>query len=232
MLKYHVAVCDDEKSDLDGIVQSVQQYDAQGCFDIETYMDGNELLSELQMQKKSFDLLLLDIEMPSNGFQLAQSLIQMEKHPLVVFVTKRHEYAVQGYGIAFRYLVKPLDQTLFAAAMDAVLQELNSKHFTIEYDGVTMSLETSDIYFLESHGHKVLIHCKEQDLTLRMSIPEALEQLPKRCFVSPHKSYLVNMEHIVYATGTAVFLSSGHRLPISRRKRQEFNQNFNAYLGR
>ena len=90
MLKYHVAVCDDEKSDLDGIVQSVQQYDVQGCFDIETYMDGNELLSELQMQKKSFDLLLLDIEMPSNGFQLAQSLIQMEKHPLVVFVTKRH----------------------------------------------------------------------------------------------------------------------------------------------
>ena len=56
MLKYHVAVCDDEKSDLDGIVQSVQQYDVQGCFDIETYMDGNELLSELQMQKKSFDL--------------------------------------------------------------------------------------------------------------------------------------------------------------------------------
>ena len=140
MLKYHVAVCDDEKSDLDGIVQSVQQYDVQGCFDIETYMDGNELLSELQMQKKSFDLLLLDIEMPSNGFQLAQSLIQMEKHPLVVFVTKRHEYAVQGYGIAFRYLVKPLDQTLFAAAMDAVLQELNSKHFTIEYDGVTISV--------------------------------------------------------------------------------------------
>lgn len=175
MLKYHVAVCDDEKSDLDGIVQSVQRYDVQGCFDIETYMDGNELLSELQMQKKSFDLLLLDIEMPSNGFQLAQSLIQMEKHPLVVFVTKRHEYAVQGYGIAFRYLVKPLDQTLFAAAMDAVLQELNSKHFTIEYDGVTMSLETSDIYFLESHGHKVLIHCKEQDLTLRMSMQAVAE---------------------------------------------------------
>ena len=54
MLKYHVAVCDDEKSDLDGIVQSVQQYDVQGCFDIETYMDGNELLSELQMQIQRF----------------------------------------------------------------------------------------------------------------------------------------------------------------------------------
>ena len=97
---------------------------------------------------------------PSNGFQMAQTLTQMEKHPLVIFVTKRHEYAVQGYGIAFRYLVKPLDESLFAAAMDAVVQELDSKHFTVEYEGATLSLETSDIYYLESHGHKVLIHCK------------------------------------------------------------------------
>ena len=52
-------------------------------------------------------------------------------------------------------------------------------------------METAEIYYLESHGHKVLIHCKGQDLTLRMTIPEALEQLPKRCFASPHKSYLV-----------------------------------------
>ena len=232
MTRYRIAVCDDEPPELEDIVQSVKRYDAHGDFDIENYTDGAVLLSDLQLKKKSFDLLLLDIEMPSNGFQMAQTLTQMEKHPLVIFVTKRHEYAVQGYGIAFRYLVKPLDESLFVAAMDAVVQELDSKHFTVEYEGATLSLETSDIYYLESHGHKVLIHCKEQDLTLRMSIPEALEQLPKRCFVSPHKSYLVNMEHIVYATGTAVFLSSGHQLPISRRKRQEFNQNFNAYLGR
>ena len=122
------------------------------------------------------------------------------------------------------------DESLFAAAMDAVVQELDSKHFTVEYEGATLSLETSDIYYLESHGHKVLIHCKGQDLTLRMTIPEALEQLPKRCFASPHKSYLVNMEHIIYATGTMDVLSSGNQLPISRRKRQEFNQSFNAYL--
>lgn len=232
MARYRIAVCDDEPSELEDIVQSVKRYDVHGDFDIENYTDGAVLLSDLQLKRKFFDLLLLDIEMPSNGFQLAQTLTQMEKHPLVIFVTKRHEYAVQGYGIAFRYLVKPLDESLFAAAMDAVVQELDSKHFTVEYEGATLSLETSDIYYLESHGHKVLIHCKGQDLTLRMTIPEALEQLPKRCFASPHKSYLVNMEHTVYATGTTVVLSSGNQLPISRRKRQEFNQSFNAYLGR
>lgn len=88
---------------------------------------------------------------------------------------------------------KILQRTYKPLYIHAVVQELHSKHFTVEYEGATLSLETSDIYYLESHGHKVLIHCKGQDLTLRMTIPEALEQLPKRCFASPHKSYLVNM---------------------------------------
>ena len=34
-----------------------------------------------------------------------RSLIQMEKHPLVVFVTKRHEYAVQGYGLSLIHIL-------------------------------------------------------------------------------------------------------------------------------
>ena len=42
MLKYHVAVCDDEKSDLDGIVQSVQQYDVQAALTLRlTWMGMN-----------------------------------------------------------------------------------------------------------------------------------------------------------------------------------------------
>ena len=154
MARYRIAVCDDEPSELEDIVQSVKRYDVHGDFDIENYTDGAVLLSDLQLKKNFFDLLLLDIEMPSNGFQIAQTLTQMEKHPLVIFVTKRHEYAVQGYGIAFRYLVKPLDESLFTAAMDAVVQELHSKHFTVEYEGATLSLETVEIYYLESHGHK------------------------------------------------------------------------------
>lgn len=52
MSRYQVAICDDEKSELEDIVQNVKDYDVQGYFDIETYADGNVLLSELQMQKK------------------------------------------------------------------------------------------------------------------------------------------------------------------------------------
>ena len=42
MLKYHVAVCDDEKSDLDGIVQSVQRTMCKAALTLKlTWMETN-----------------------------------------------------------------------------------------------------------------------------------------------------------------------------------------------
>lgn len=227
-----IAVCDDEPLELDSICALLQRYDTAHTMNVTRYTDGEKLLQQIKAGTKSFDLLLLDIEMPSNGFQLAQSILALPDKPLVIFVTKRHEYAVQGYGVAFRYLVKPLDYSIFSAALDAAMQEFQSKRFSVEYEGGTLSLVTSDIIYLESYGHTVVIHSKVKEIRLRMSIQNAAEQLPRRCFASPHKSYLVNMEHILYTTADEIILSNGSHLPISRRKKQEFNQAFNLYLGR
>lgn len=50
MTRYRIAVCDDEPSELEDIVQSVKRYDAHGDFDIENYTDGAVLLSDLQLK--------------------------------------------------------------------------------------------------------------------------------------------------------------------------------------
>lgn len=156
MAKYTVAVCDDEKEDLSFIVRKITEYDTHQLFEIKTYTDGELLFDELKSQKTSIDLLLLDIEMPSNGFQLARTLQALPKHPMVIFVTRQHEYAVQGYGIAFRYLTKPLNDLLFKSAMDAATQELASRRFLVECDGGTLSLETANI---ANFGYGKFIRC-------------------------------------------------------------------------
>lgn len=51
MTRYRIAVCDDEPSELEDIVQSVKRYDAHGDFDIENYTDGAVLLSDLQLKR-------------------------------------------------------------------------------------------------------------------------------------------------------------------------------------
>ena len=52
MVRYRIAVCDDEPSELEDIVQSVKRYDVHGDFDIENYTDGAMLLSDLQQKKE------------------------------------------------------------------------------------------------------------------------------------------------------------------------------------
>ena len=59
MTRYRIAVCDDEPSELEDIVQSVKRYDVHGNFDIENYTDGAVLLSDLQLKRKFFDLPVL-----------------------------------------------------------------------------------------------------------------------------------------------------------------------------
>ena len=47
MARHRIAVCDDEPSELEDIVQIVRRYDVHGDFDIENYTDGAMLLVEV-----------------------------------------------------------------------------------------------------------------------------------------------------------------------------------------
>ena len=218
MAKYTVAVCDDEKEDLSFIVRKITEYDTHQLFEIKTYTDGELLFDELKSQKTSIDLLLLDIEMPSNGFQLARTLQALPKHPMVIFVTRQHEYAVQGYGIAFRYLTKPLNDLLFKSAMDAATQELASRRFLVDCDGGTLSLETANIYYIESYGHTILVHSKGKDFQLRMNIQDAAKSFLNAVLQHPigailliwNTSLILLRTKLCFPTGQSCLLAEGN----------------------
>ena len=181
-------------------------------------------------------MILLDMNMQEkNGIEVAKELRSQKIETPIIYISAYIEMAPYGYVVnAFRYLLKNDLEETFCFAMDDVMKELKHHLETIEVrtENVQIELRLSDIVFVESYKRYVLIHTKKDEYKQYGKISDMEKMLCQKEFLRVHKSYLVNMEHIVYATGTAVFLSSGHQLPISRRKRQEFNQNFNAYLGR
>ena len=230
MAKYTVAVCDDEKEDLSFIVRKITEYDTHQLFEIKTYTDGELLFDELKSQKTSIDLLLLDIEMPSNGFQLARTLQALPKHPMVIFVTRQHEYAVQGYGIAFRYLTKPLNDLLFKSAMDAATQELASRRFLVECDGGTLSLETANIYYIESQGHTLILHTILGDYETTGKMKEMDEKLSGMNFCRGNKGYLINLQHVDRIQDNCAVVK-GEELVLSRARKKEFMEALTRYWG-
>src|ERR1700738_4492218 len=87
---------------------------------------GREALAAIQQYKP--DLVFLDIQMPGmSGFEVLAHLPQ-ESLPVVVFVTAYDQYAIQAFEArAVDYLLKPIDDARFGAALERVRNQVHSR---------------------------------------------------------------------------------------------------------
>jgi two-component system, LytTR family, response regulator len=95
--------------------------------------NGREALAAIRQHKP--DLVFLDIQMPGmSGFEVLSQLPQ-ESLPLVVFVTAYDQYAIQAFEArAIDYLLKPIDEVRFGAALGRVREYLRSRSAASQRD--------------------------------------------------------------------------------------------------
>ena len=221
-----LALCDDNAHDLRRMAELAAQYDPN--MEIFSFSSA-EALYESTLD---FDAVLLDIEMDSpNGYEIALRMAQEENHPVIIFVTNSAAYAVRGYGLALRYLLKPLRIETISEALDAVKQELRSNRLTVTLDGISHVLKVQDIRYAEVQRHQIMLYTADGCLSFRGALKDLVSQLPGRWFAAPHQSYVVNMLHVKTVSTQEVRMLDGKSIPISRRKYRDFLQNFHRFLG-
>jgi two-component system LytT family response regulator len=81
------------------------------------------------------DLVFLDIQMPGmSGFDVLAQL-PTESLPMVVFVTAYDQYAIRAFDArAIDYLLKPVDDARFEAALERVREHVRSKNAVDQRD--------------------------------------------------------------------------------------------------
>ena len=62
-----------------------------------------------------------------NGFEVGSILAGYSPRPVIVFTTNALQYAVRGYGIAFRFLCKPITITMFQSVVREALERFFRK---------------------------------------------------------------------------------------------------------
>jgi len=94
---------------------------------------GREALAAIQQYQP--DLVFLDIQMPGmSGFEVLAHLPQ-ESLPLTVFVTAYDQYAIQAFEArAIDYLLKPIDDARFAAALTRVREHMRARSAATQRD--------------------------------------------------------------------------------------------------
>ncbi|HEX9729638.1 MAG TPA: LytTR family DNA-binding domain-containing protein [Gemmatimonadales bacterium] len=170
------------------------------------------------------DVVFLDIRMPHvDGFGVQAALRDRVRH--VVFVTAHPEHAARAFDVAASdYLVKPVTQARFTDALDRVRRA----HGTPGEERILLggrlggaAVAVADVVWLEACGAYVRVHVGDRAHVVRESLAQILGRLGAQQFVRIHRSAAVNLAHVRGLKrdgGLTVELSTGRRLPISRRK--------------
>lgn len=175
------------------------------------------------------EVVFLDIRMPHvDGFEAQEAIRTLVRH--VVFVTAHAEHAARAFDVAASdYLVKPVTQARFRAALDRIrrtLGEPGSERILLGSRQGGAAVEVGDVSWVEADGAYVVVHAAGRKHILRESMNQILERLGAGAFVRIHRSAGINLAHVrAVKRGKSgaleVELNDGLRLPISRRKARD-----------
>ncbi len=249
-------IIDDEDKGRKLLSNLLEQY----CPEVEVVGTADSVASaEQAIGAEKPDLLFLDIVMPNeNGFDLLDRLAGNDVE--VIFTTAYDQFAIRAIrACALDYLLKPIDCEELQASVERASARLAEKKRDDGVDsrlsmlaqnarnqaGVPLKvafptssgirfLDIDDIFACKADGNYTTVFLDGQEKLELVSKPlrDFADVLSGYHFMRTHRSYLVNLRHIVEyrrsavprssdGEGGCVVLANGMKVPVAREKRRE-----------
>ena len=228
-----IAICDDSVEDAQ-FLQNILNKWAVECkinTQVEVYPSAEAFLFHYA-EDKSFDILLLDIEMRGmDGVTLAKQIRQQNKTVQIVFITGFEDYISEGYEVAaLHYLLKPVKTEKLYEVMDRAIEAIKREERAIllSVGGEILRIPISQIQYVEIFSHVLSIVMLERIVQVKIPISE-MERMLDESFVRCHRSYLVGLRYVSHISKTEVFLDNGKVLPLSRSAAPIMHKAFISY---
>lgn len=243
MDKIRAIIADDEPLARRGIRQLLAPHDDIAV--VAETKNGRETVRALRELKP--ELVFLDVQMPElDGFGVLRE-IGSKYMPAVIFVTAYDEFAVRAFDAhALDYLVKPLEESRFAEALQRMRERLRSakafdlsrklsallarhekerarQRILVPTSTGDLLIDADEIEWIEADDYYAAIHARQGRHLIRESLASLEHRLDRDQFVRTHRSAIVNVNRVSELrkeTGeTFLILRSGLRIPVSRRRR-------------
>jgi two-component system, LytTR family, response regulator len=213
--------------------------------------DALQIIAAVRTHKP--DLLLLDVEMHADGFQVLKS-ISRDHMPIVIFTSAHDQYAIRAFEAhALDYLLKPVDQQRLHTAIERARAELLKTHdrqlthrildllaeaktgpqadrrLVIKTAGRVVLVDMDEIDWLGAAGNYVELKTSSGCYLIREGIGRLSERLDPGQFVRIHRSVIVNLRKIKELQPCnrgeyMVVLKDGKQLSCSRGYRARLQQ--------
>lgn len=202
-------------------------------FELSVFSSAEDFLSVFS--PKSFQLLLLDIQLPRmDGLSAAKRVRAIDEDAVIVFITSAPQFAINGYEVGAKdYILKPLIYDHFARKMARILPHIKEKTDTLIAVGTGSSnlILADHLMFVEVFGHKLVYHCKDGDMEAYGKISDVEAQLKSCHFLRCNRNAVVNPRYIERMQDSLIKIGD-HELAISAPRRKDFLRELNDYITR
>lgn len=228
-----IGVCDDDKLYIESTLKpllSRAQRISDVTTDIQFFTDGNLLLEEYQ-KHQNFDIVVLDIDMPSiNGKKLAERLRELDGNLRIAFLSAYREevYDVIPLNIS-AFIPKDYDKDRCLSELVRLLEKYEAEKPAQKLFGILESgrsalvkINVDSISFIRSARGVVTIYTAGGEfVSIERSLKRFENELSDCGFYKICSNILVNVNKVYEVLETEVVLNDNTHLPISRRRRRE-----------
>lgn len=248
---HRVVIVDDEEQAIKDLAGLIKIY-CPGLELIATATSSGEAIEVIYREQP--DIVFLDIQIDAkSGIELLQEMDQVNFE--VIFVTAHQHYAIDALRLsAVDYLLKPVEVDLLISSISRVTEKLKRSNLNSNLDTLIHNLsntnickkklvlstmemvhlvELNDIIWCKSETNYTQFKIVDQgSIVISKTLKEYAEQLSSFGFLRIHRSYLINLNHLVgfdKREGGSVVMSDGKKLPVAIRKRDEFMKIFEQW---
>jgi DNA-binding LytR/AlgR family response regulator len=148
-----------------------------------------------KLQQVKYDLLILDIHLNDGVGTEVMEFIPASTH--VVFVTSDPTYAVEAFEVnALDYLLKPVTEQRFAAAMHKFSGLNGLPSLLIKADFQYHKIPVNDIQFIKSNKDYLTLHTAQKRYIFFGRIKNFIFKVPSEIFMQCHRSYIINLDKV------------------------------------
>lgn len=163
------------------------------------------ILKALQIQP---DVVFLDVEMPKmNGIEVAKTLVELKKVPLIIFATAYPQFAAEAFRVnAVDYLLKPYDERQLKQTIERIEKKLypistvdNTEKLgklAIETGSDIDYILPEDILYIYRDDKVSKIITQTNEYEVRTTLKELESRLVPFSFFRIHKGFLVNLKYV------------------------------------
>lgn len=221
-----IAVCDDNISDLSNMVSIINDYRDQrqrkNKIEYTAFQTAVDFISALESGQK-YDLALLDILMPSlSGMAAAKEIRQFNQDIKIIFLTSSPEFAVESYTVeAYYYALKPIWKDKLFLLLDKVFAEIEiatEASLLIKSKSGLRRIHIKRLEFAEVITRSIFYHLTDGSVIEALGSMVELEMnlSSYSCFVKPHRSYIINMDHIDIVSQKEIKMQSSTIIPLAK----------------